>query len=98
MCQAQPLKGGLRQDERFPFLESDDVSGARAAVEERDLAEQVARFEEAGLSRPLVGWNDDLERASRDDEEAPNGYDPVNRPTPIGCSGAGVSYVSPSRA
>jgi hypothetical protein len=69
--QPQPLKGGLRQDERFPLFEGDDVGGARAAVEERDLAEQVARFEEAGLSRPLVAWNDDLERASRDDEEAP---------------------------
>jgi hypothetical protein len=51
MGQSQPLECRLRQDERLGLLARDDVRRARQAVEEPDLAEEVAGLEQADALR-----------------------------------------------
>jgi hypothetical protein len=66
----KPLKGRLGQNERLRLLERDHVRRSWEAVEEADLAEEVARLEHANVLRPRVGRDQHLERPARDDEEA----------------------------
>jgi hypothetical protein len=70
MGKPKPLKGGLRQDKRLGVLECDDVRRPRKPVEEPHFAEEVTGLERPNAPRPVVGGDQHLERAARDDEEA----------------------------
>ena len=52
MGEPKPLKGRLGQNERLSLLERDHVRRSWEAVEETDLAEEVARLERANVLRP----------------------------------------------
>ena len=66
----EPLEGRLRQDECLGLLERNDVGRSRKAVEKSDFTEEVAGLEHAYALPALVGGDENLEGAVRDDEEA----------------------------
>ena len=80
-CQQRPPQLGLRVDEAeegvpsenegLGRLDGDDRRRVGRAVEEGELAEELARPEDGddGRLRTLAGWQDDLDLARGDDEQ-----------------------------
>src|SRR5262245_53514844 len=67
----QSEEGVALEDERFRRLDGHDRRRMRRAIEERELPEELPGTEDRDdrRLRALVGWQDDFDRATRDDEQ-----------------------------